>query len=258
MKKILLFSLSCAVNTLFAQSSNRNYIITQTYKTATTTRSGDVSVASQDVAYFDGLGRPLQNVSVFTSPDITSNKPADLVSHTAYDEYGRVSKVYMPYPHSNGNAGYQSGAPGAADSYYNSSNFANPINRGYALTEYEPSPLNRVTKQYAGGTDKAVEFSYGVNGGGEVKLYTVSGNSLQSPGHYGSNQLSYVETKDENGNRSREYKDKQGLTVLRRVYHDSGNNNTNLDTYYVYDDLDRLRFVLQPRYQADASTYHYF
>ncbi|WP_345030577.1 DUF6443 domain-containing protein, partial [Ravibacter arvi] len=206
----------------------------------------------------DGLGRPLQQVSAYTSPVFTGGKPADLITHTEYDAYGRVSKVYLPYPHSGGNAAYQSTAPTAANSYYNSADFTEANSRGYALTEYEASPLNRVTKQYAGGTDKAVEFLYGVNGSNDVKLYTVSGNTLNQSSYYAANQLSYVETKDENQNRTREYKDKQGLVVLRRAYVDKDNNNSNLDTYYVYDDLDRIRFVLQPSYQDNASAERYF
>jgi len=261
MRKILLCSLVQigVLAGVYAQSSDRNYVITQTYKTPTGSVSGSINVASQEVAYFDGLGRPVQTVSVYSSPSVSSGKAADLVSHTNYDPYGRVSQVTLPYPQTGGNGAYQSSALSSANSYYNNAvNFANPINRGYALTEYESSPLDRVVKQYAGGTDKAVEYEYGVNGSNDVKLYTVSGNTLQQPVYYGSGQLSYVEIKDENGNRSREYKDKLGLTVLNRVYTDKNNSNSNLDTYYVYDDLSRVRFVLQPAYQDQANGSHYF
>lgn len=57
MRKILLCSLVQigVLAGVYAQSSDRNYVITQTYKTPTGSVSGSINVASQEVAYFDGL-----------------------------------------------------------------------------------------------------------------------------------------------------------------------------------------------------------
>lgn len=232
-----------------AQSTDRNLILERTYKAGISTISGNVKDATQQVTYIDGLGRTLQAVNAQASPKMSGTVPADLVVHTEYDANGRVSKQYSVYP-VQGNGSYQSTAATAAVSYYNNgSNCCVPNDRGYLLNEYEPLPGGRLKKQYQPGSDRAVEFTYGGNATDEVKRYTVSGTTLQNSGNYGAGQLSWVETKDENNNSSREFQDKNGRVVLKRVYLDSD----WLSTYYVYDDYSQLRFVLQPKYQDDAN-----
>ena len=236
-----------------AQSSDKNYIISRTYKSAQTSFSNNVKDASQQVSYIDGLGRPLQTVSAQTSPLLSSSTPADLVSHTEYDNYGRQMKIYAPYP-VQGNGAYQSSASSESIGYYNNAaNFCQPNDRGYSLTEYETNPLNRVKKQFAAGTDRAVEYSYGINGNNEVKKYNVSGSSVSQSDSYDGNQLTFTETKDENGSRVREYKDKANRTILKRAY----NGAEELSTYYVYNDLSQLCFVLQPQYQDEGNLDKY-
>ncbi len=248
-----LFSAFCLVGSIqaaLAQSGDKNYSIARTYKRAVTSPSGNVQDATQNVSYFDGLGRPLQTVAAHASPQVNGSTPSDLVSHTEYDGFGRVWKTFLPAP-AQGNGGYQGGAASNSLNYYNNGgNVCNPNGRGFAETQYEPSPLNRVSRQYGGGTDRAVEFSYGSNGGGEVKRYHASGNTLNQDGDYDGSQLTYVEAKDENGNRAREFKDKDGKVVLKRVYKEG----EDLSTYYVYDDLNQLKFVLQPKYQEDGNA----
>lgn len=236
---------------LFGQSTDKNFVLARTYKAARTTVSGNVKDATQEVAYLDGLGRPLQSISAQASPLLTGSRSADLVSHTEYDASGRPFMQYAPYP-VQGNGAFRSNAAAAAVDYYNSSNFCQNNNRGYTLLEYEAVPDEKVKKQYVAGSERAIEYTYRGNASGEVKRYVVSGTSVQYPGDYGAGQLSCVQTKDENGNRTREYRDKTGSVVLRRVYL-SDNDSEKLDTYYVYDDYDQLRFVLQPQFQDNAN-----
>ncbi|SDL40554.1 DUF6443 domain-containing protein [Siphonobacter aquaeclarae] len=240
----------------FSQSGDKNFIISRTYKRATTTPGGSGSIldATQEISYLDGLGRPMQAVSAHGSPQLSGGTPSDLVTHTEYDNFGRVSKVYLPVPNQ-GNGNFSGSAASDVFGYYqNGSIFCGTSTRAYAETQYEASPLNRPTRKYAPGTDRAVEITYGVNGGNEVKQYDVSGDNLVNNNvYYQAGALSYTETKDENGNRTREYKDKGGKVILKRSYLDSG----QLDTYYVYNDLDQLKFVLQPKFQDDANTDRY-
>ncbi|WP_409035484.1 RHS repeat domain-containing protein [Lacihabitans sp. CS3-21] len=57
---------------------------------------------------------------------------------------------------------------------------------------------------------------------------------------------------DENGNLSREYKNREGQIVCK----DEAANNTTITTrtYYVYDDMGKLRYVIQPKAEAYLKT----
>src|SRR5690606_39726482 len=79
----------------------------------------------------------------------------------------------------------------------------------------------------------------------------------QNQGHYPANELYVTITKDENwtsGNQhtTKEYKDKEGKVILKRVYGESlsrGENPTTVtvhDTYYVYDQFNNLTYVIPP------------
>ncbi|MDQ1087571.1 DUF6443 domain-containing protein [Siphonobacter sp. SORGH_AS_1065] len=251
---VSLFSLFFTLH-LGAQSTDQNFILSRTYKTRQTSLATNVKEASQQVQYLDGLGRPLQSISIQASPLMGSSAPQDIISHIEYDALGRVSKSYLPYP-AYGNGSYQSGAADAANAFYNSSNFNYPNTRGFKQTEYEASSLNRPLKQYAGGSSTAVNISYQTNAASEVNFYTVSLSSsedtppsLGQNGTYAASALSYTETTDEDGNKAREYKDKAGRVILKRVY-----ANETLDTYYVYNSLGQLSFVLQPQYQVTQDV----
>ena len=49
------------------------------------------------------------------------------------------------------------------------------------------------------------------------------------------------------------YTDNEGRTVLKRRIHTGTNGTEHLDTYYVYDDLNRLRYVLPPQIFRQAG-----
>ncbi|SDM43734.1 RHS repeat-associated core domain-containing protein [Siphonobacter aquaeclarae] len=261
--RLLLLVAILGSRSLFGQSTGKNFVLERTYKGPRTAVSGNVRDAVQQVSYFDGLGRPLQSINAQASPLLTGSRPADLVSHTEYDAAGRVSKVYAPYPQAYqaasafGNGRYVNADSAVAKSvaFYNTTaNFDQNNNRGYTLTEYEASPLSRVTKQFSVGSDRAVTTSYGSNAASEVNRYDVSGDNPVRNGYYGAGQLVKTSVTDENGNVSVEFKDKSGLTLLRSV---QASSSTWLNTYYVYDDLSQLRFVLQPEYQNEGSVSKY-
>lgn len=80
--------------------------------------------------------------------------------------------------------------------------------------------------------------------------------------YYGAGQLELAITKNENWKPgdgcigvTEEYKDKEGHVVCRRTY-DKATSTTleELSTYYVYDDLGNLCFVLPPGTQPDANV----
>lgn len=266
--RYLLFTTILYSPVLFGQSTDKNFVLERTYKGARTTVSGNIIDATQEVAYFDGLGRRLQNISAQASPSVSTGRSADLVSHTEYDALGRVSKVYAPYPEeyvsgSAGNGRFVAGAAAKSVAFYNvAANFDQNNSRGYALTEYEASPLNRVSKQFAVGSDRSVTREYASNIANDVRLYTVAvDNTLVNDNvYYAAGQLSTTSSTDENGNLSVEFKDKNGRVVCNAVQVVKAVGATAAvwqKTYYVYDDLSQLRLVLQPEYQREANLSKY-
>ena len=112
-------------------------------------------------------------------------------------------------------------------------------------------PLNRVDWQQGPGSawqNHPVGAAYETNVSSDVKYFTVSGTSLQNSGYYGAATLYKTTITDEDGHATTEYKDKLGQVIMRRAYNLPGGNH---DTYYVYNDLGQLSFVLPPL-AADA------
>lgn len=264
---------------VYSQSSDQNYIMTRVPRIEGIKNQSDLDMRSPNtyqvgttVQYFDGLGRPLQTVGQSQSP---SGK--DIIQHYEYDAFGREAKKYLPYSDGIGaTASYRSNAiSGAAQAnFYNSPTNYKPTNSPYSITNYEASPLNRVVEQGAPGdawqpvpnqlTGHTVKIDYASNDGGDVsgrwaKQYGVnidgSGvRSLADQGAYGQNQLYVTTSRDENWQPSdgrsgtmEEYKDKEGRVVLKRTF----NGSDVFSTYYVYDDLGDLAFVLPPKAEPD-------
>jgi RHS repeat-associated protein len=105
-------------------------------------------------------------------------------------------------------------------------------------------------------------------GSRKVALYkaainTNNSRSLARTGNtatFAPNQLDVIITEDENwkaGNgcfgTTEEYKDKEGHLVLKRTYNIKGGAAEMLSTYYVYDDLGNLCFLLPPGASPDAT-----
>ena len=155
----------------------------------------------------------------------------------------------------------------------------------YSQTIFEISPLNRVVEQGAAGdpwqpvvnstTGHTRKVTYSTNNiiswGSDsvnslrVELYKAGVNSdssrtLTANGYYPAGQLYVTITTDENWISGRagtveEYKDKQGQTILKRAYNYTTTAGLQmLSTYYVYDYLGNLAFVLSPMSNADNVT----
>jgi hypothetical protein len=70
-------------------STDQNYIITTTYKQPTTPVfvNSDPSKANVNITYFDGLGRPIQQIG-----NQQSATGKDVIIHIEYDGFGRQTK----------------------------------------------------------------------------------------------------------------------------------------------------------------------
>ena len=121
--------------------TNENYIHSRVYLEETQ-ETNAAKKQLETVAYYDGLGRPKQNIGVKTSP-----KGRDVVTHIEYDEFGRQAKDFMPIPQSGTQAGriYDSPLSNASSIYGNEKIFSEKI--------LENSPLNRLLGQIHQGND---------------------------------------------------------------------------------------------------------
>lgn len=272
-KIIILVSIlySLCVN---GQDKNQNYTISTTYKqpTSTSVSDPDINVANVQVSYYDGLGRPIQQIA-----HKQSNTGKDIITHVEYDVYGKQIKEYLPYVSTSASLSFLPGAQTDLSSFYASPSIATTGNPSFESTlnpfserQLENSPLNRVFKQaapgdpWAMGNGKEIKFDYQTNSATEVKLFksTATWNatfeiydiSITQEGNYQENQLYKTITKDENwvsgnNNTTEEFKDKQGKVVLKRTF----NNNIAHDTYYVYDQYGNLTYVLPPLAEGSVS-----
>jgi RHS repeat-associated protein len=264
MKKIVsilvLFS-----SVVFSQSTDQNYVKSTTYKQPVTAAisAPDINVANVQINYFDGLGRPIQQVA-----HKQSNTGKDIVTHIEYDAFGRQTKEFLPFANASASLNYMTSASTDLATFYSSYNggTTNP----FSEKQLESSPLNRVFKQaapgdaWALGEGKEIKFDYQTNTETEVKLFKATATwnasfgiydiSITHNGNYQANQLYKTITKDENwtsgnNNTTEEFKDKEGKVVLKRTY----NNNEAHDTYYVYDPYGNLTYVIPPLAEGLAS-----
>jgi RHS repeat-associated protein len=218
----------------------------------------EVKLTSQ---YFDGLGRPIQT----TARKMGGNQ-SDIVSSTIYDASGREVYKYLPYVATTNDGSFQTNAFSAQNTFMQGYAPASGEKYYYSQTDYEASPLNRATKTYAPGnswvgTGNGVSQDYTMNTtDDQVHIWNISlttGSIPTDGGIYQNGSLFKTSTADENGNQVIEFKDQAGHVILKKVALATSHNdqyNNWLCTYYVYDDLGHLRFVMQPKAVDYLST----
>lgn len=238
----------------YTPSRNMNYI--HSYIPTSVVNTIDslyyLSKARHSIRYYDHLGRPSQEVAYKASP----GRKDIAVSHE-YDALGRNGKQWLPVMRSNKKSTgtfipQDSVAIYARDAYSDQAAFSYPL--------YEASPLNRIIENYGPGTawqstGHSAKSSYRTNTTTDACLYlAVSGTSdnpqLVQKGVYPASELAVVESKDEDGHTLIRFTDREGHVVLSR----NVSAQETLDTYYVYNDLGSLCFVLPPLASAQLSS----
>ena len=190
------------------------------------------------IQYFDGLGRPIETVQQGITPD-----KSDLVSYIQYDNVGRDWKQWLPTPVTNNNGAFVEFS--VFESTVKSQTLYDNDIRPFYEIKYEPSPLNRIEKQFGSGqawVDHPVNMQYGTNDGSIAYYFVNSSNNLEKGSNYYENTLYKTQFTDEDGNKTVEYKDKLGQVVLKQSF--DGVDDVN--TYYVYNDLGQISYVIPP------------
>lgn len=218
-----------------------------------------VTDAQQVTAYFDDLGRPIQTVAEDATPD-----QKDLVTVQNYDILGRQVQQYLPYTDNTTTGDFKTDAATKQPAFYNSL-YSNTEGFYYSNTTYEKSPLNRPLKQTAPGNswtgnNIGVRTDYAFNTSlDSVVEWTIGTTTTATPNfsnYYDPGALVSVITTDEHENKVIEYKDKEGKVILKKVQVNDTLFNGHYgwaSTYYIYDVMNRLRFVLSPK----ATDYYY-
>ncbi|HYE55864.1 MAG TPA: DUF6443 domain-containing protein, partial [Chitinophagaceae bacterium] len=229
----------------------------------------------QTTQYFDGLGRPLQTVvkkgSLVTNPSApeSSSGALDMVSAVVYDELGRERYKYLPFvANTAGSNSSTSDGLLKLNPFEQQSQFATAQYSGesfpYSKINFEPSPLNRAAEIYAPGnswagseanTDPAtrrnVSTQYLLNDANDaVRVWEISGGNFITNSTYSAGELFENVTIDEHKKKMVEYKDKEGKMILKKLQLGTSPTDAHdgwLCTYYIYDEFNQLRCVLQPR-----------
>ena len=271
-----------------APTDTLNYVSTIVPRKSGFIAGGSVCEAMQTIQYLDGLGRAIQMVQVKGNPDGTK----DLIIPMAYDQFGREQTKYLAYADSSNDGSYKALAltSGAGLSvFYNpkgngvsgaqQANGIVTIPNPYSQSSYDGSPLDRTIEQGAPGTawqignhtmhmdyltNNTIDWNIDQVNSRQVVLYTSRINSdssrtLINGGIYKADSLTVTVSKDENwqsgrGNTTEEYKDIEGRLILKRTYNYADTTLQKLSTYYVYDDLGNLSFVLPPGSNPDNIT----
>lgn len=226
-------------------SSDHNYIETIVPRIAGFVPSSVLSLksATHHIAYYDGLGRPVQTIDYKASPD-----RKDIISLQEYDEQGRAGRQWLPTERCRGVEGRFSDSERLSrdiQNYYEDVGaFSYPV--------YEDCPLNRMNESYGPGEEwhvagKSHRQRYRTNTPADRCLYfELEGTSAcpkpRLPIPYPAYELDVQETEDEDGHLLFTFIDKEGHVVLQRQVADSD----TLDTYRLYDDFGNLCFVLPP------------
>lgn len=274
--------------TAYPSNTTVNYIRTWDAKApednVNTLKMKPVKAVQQATQYFDGLGRPLQSVikqgSSITNPSniISVANAVDIISTVIYDEFGRECYKYLPTPSTASDGSFKLDPFAQQADFYGGTN--SPIAEQeetfyYSQTNFEASPLNRVTETFAPGNSwvgtqhqtaetnrRSVKTKYFANTGiDDVRIWRVTDASTYnnfgtytSAGEYDPAELYKTITIDEHNKQVIEFKDKQGQLILKKVQlkdnvSDNGTGSGHDDwicTYYIYDDMNRLRGVIQP------------
>lgn len=213
-----------------------NWILSKTYT------EKDNASSESDLKYFDGLGYPTQIVNVGASPQKYNN----IITPIEYDNMRRSdARLYLPYTTTKGIS--QSESIGSQKIYY-SSKFGDSQ---YSFVENVfSSSMNRVERSYnvgkafREGDEKYTEYAYGSNIKDQVYIIKSvdDGKGFSIDSYYDENSLFKNTEINEDGLIIESYNDFKGKTILKRNKAD----DITLNTYYVYDDMGRMTWIISP------------
>lgn len=244
-------------------------VLTEGASESTSLFSMPAASLSVNVSYADGLGRVFQSIGVGQSPG-----QGDVVAVTAYRKNGLTDTTYLPYtvttrdgrhrPNAiRGSASEQSYPTSEQRNFYQGTAKVAQDAYPYAVSKYANDPSLRVVEQGAPGLDwqpnsahHTVRSTMALSDASTYKVRFWDTSGLNS-GYYPDNSVTVSVTTDENNNKVQTYTDMRGLTVLKQVQMDETLDNVStpwLETYYIYDELGRIKYILPPKAMRILGT----
>ncbi len=273
---IVSLSLNAQENTVKMDYSKSTIIINEGVKTYEYEDNGISESDKQEVLnYYDGFGRTIQ--SVYNKGAVSGS---DVVMPRAYNSLGKEERTFLPYTKSAGGTYDPNAIKNATNGEYSGSNQYNYYQSAsdvtndthpYAEIIMENATFAQVKEVGSFGSEwqpqaddsgHTVKMQYRQNGVSEVKLYKVIDGVLTEDGYFNENLLTKTIIKDENWSPSQsapndvlhtteKFSNDAGQTFLIRTYVEDGDDEDELpdvlDTYYVYDSFNSLRFILPPQ-----------
>lgn len=252
----------------FGQSTSENYVKAKTYQFPDVDDTTDDDQKIITVSYYDGLGRPKQNISVKAG-----GKSQNIYQFFQYDPLGLQAREHLPYAtNSELIGGTQFDLMPMNDlrngiyNFYEAPKYDTRI--PYSEASYEIAPSPKILEQAAPGEnweldvdsdlDNTIKYDYGVNITDDVLSYEavitdyttyIPELALRAARYYRTEDLSLTIIKDENwepadgNNRTvHTFTNRLGQVVLKRHFESSDPH----DIYYVYDQYGNLSFVIPP------------
>ncbi len=235
----------------------------------------------QSTTYLDAFGRPVQEVNKqvslanSTANPLNINSYQDGVQHIEYDGLGRSTKGYLPFASASMPGFYKSNAVTEQTDFVNAVS-GEPQNNLYTFTSnvFDGSPVNKVLNKKQAGWEwntnpqnKGFSNTYDVNRQAEgVRIWTMSNQPgvvpVSNAGDvYPDNTLIKNIITDQRGKQTIEYRDLSGNIVLRKIQEKDIAAGLNLNghegwlcTYYVYDDFNKIRYVVTPKAVAEMDA----
>jgi RHS repeat-associated protein len=202
--------------------------------------------AGIEKSWFDGLGRPVQQVDV----QVTYNAK-DLVHQTLYDDRGRNDESFMSYVDGTSLGSLRTDAGTKQQSFYKS---AFPEENFFYSRSVSNADGDRVLvaapgKSYVGSNVGLSSSSRGLAATEQVLRWRMADeNTPALPGgddrFCNPSEVTVQESVDVYGNKSMVYFDRQGKMLMQKVQNRPGDNW--LYTYKVYDDFGRLVHEITP------------
>ncbi len=274
-KLLVLFILMLFTLDLNAQSTSKNYVKETIYRTESNS-GGNIGFLFppnfENIIYKDGLGRTEQLVEKNASPVDDKN----IVKHIEYEKYTGQTKDYLPFTvegkvtTSSGlgfiqttyNGNFVDNAKASTLNYYNTEENEFTQNP-FSEVKVKKNLKKEVEEVASPGTDwamankRTVKLETTPNTANEVKWFTATAtwnstakaytNTLVNTGYFTAGSLTKQIVKNENwtagkNNTTEVFKGTDGKIHLKRAYNDGYAH----DTYYVYNQLGQLTYVLTP------------